>query len=79
MRSFREFGGHPPERLSAQRWGSLYLDTDFLLLGWRDPGEHYYPRPKNRQNPYVMIRNALFEDPTMSWKAKELIPSGFVV
>lgn len=28
---------------------------------------------KNRQNPYVMIRNALFEDPTMSWKAKGLL------
>ena len=28
---------------------------------------------KNRQNPYVMIRNALFEDPAMSWKAKGLL------
>ncbi len=32
---------------------------------------------KNRQNPYVMIRNALFEDPALSWKAKGLL--GYVL
>jgi hypothetical protein len=28
---------------------------------------------KNRQNPYVMIRNSVFEDPLISWKAKGLM------
>ena len=28
---------------------------------------------KNRQNPYVMIRNSVFEDPLISWKAKGMM------
>ncbi len=28
---------------------------------------------KNRQNPYVIIRNSVFEDPRISWKAKGLM------
>ena len=28
---------------------------------------------KNRRNPYVMIRNSVFEDPLISWKAKGLM------